>query len=148
MYLILYNIYFSVLRDKVTNQDLMNLVNEMAENASKNPYLFNALESFKNGNYPNLKTKLMQEGSIVIPRVITFAFVLEKMTSTMLENWRFLKVCNEIWLENDNFKKILDIVLPTEGGIFKVAKVLTIDESFNRVLRQLETRDIRKVTLH
>ena len=126
----------------------MNLVNEMAENASKNPYLFNALESFKNGNYPNLKTKLIQEGSIVIPRVITFAFVLEKMTSTMLQNWRFLKVCNEIWLENDNFKKILDIHLPTEGGIFKVAKVLTIDESFNRVLRQLETRDIRKVTLH
>ena len=124
----------------------MTLVNDMAENASKNPYLFNALDSLKNGNYPNLKLKLMQEGNIVIPHVVTLAFVLEKMTSTMNENWGFLRVCNEIWLENDNFKKILDVVLPTEGGIFKVAKVLTIDESFNRVIRQLETRDIRKVT--
>ena len=118
----------------------------MAENASKNPYLFNALESFKSGNYPNLKTKLMQEGNIVIPQVITLAFVLEKMTSTMNENWRFLRVCNEIWLERDNLKKILDIYQSQEGAIFKVAKILTIDQLFERILRQLETKDIRKVT--
>ena len=64
----------------------------MGENASKNVYILRALEKLQNNSYPIFLNKLEQEGSVVLPNVITLAFVLEKITSTMSQNWRFLKV--------------------------------------------------------
>ena len=118
----------------------------MAENAAKNPYIVNALETLQGRDYSYIQNKIRQEGKDILPNVITLAFVLEKMTSTMNENWRFLKACNEIWTKHDDLNKIKRIVLPTEGGIFKLAKVVTVEEFFKRLISGLETLDIRKVT--
>ena len=65
----------------------MQLVNDMAENASKNPYIMRALETLQNGNYPVFQAKLEEEGAVVIPNAVTLAFVLEKMVSTMKNNF-------------------------------------------------------------
>ena len=63
----------------MTSEDLMKLVDDMADNASRNPYIVNALNMFKkNLDYPILKNKLEEEGLIVIPNVVTLAYVLEK----------------------------------------------------------------------
>ena len=103
------------LRDNVTNQTLVQLVNQMAENAAKNPYIVRALETLKYRNFPALQTKLRQEGKEVIPTVVTLAFVLEKITSAMKHNWRFLKLCNKIWSRYDNLLKIAAIY-STQAG--------------------------------
>ena len=106
MFLVLfYEIYF--LRDNVTNQTLVQLVNQMAENAIKNPYIVGALKTIETRNFPTLQAKLRQEGKAVIPIVITLAFVLEKITTAMKHNWRFLKLCNKIWSKYDNLLKIV-----------------------------------------
>merc|ERR1711881_500272 len=42
-------------RNNITSQDLILLVNNMAENANKNPYIRNALEILKDGNYQKLE---------------------------------------------------------------------------------------------
>ena len=70
----------------------------MAENAENNPYIVRALESFQNQNFSNLAAKLQEEGDVVIPNVVTlaFAFVLETLTYTMKDNWRFLRVCQNM----------------------------------------------------
>ena len=65
----------------MTNQTLVQLVNQMAENAAKNPYIVRALETLENKNFPTLQTKLKQEGKAVIPTVVTLAFVLEKISN-------------------------------------------------------------------
>ena len=117
MFLVLfYEIYF--LRDNVTNQTLVQLVNQMAENAAKNPYIVRALETLKYRNFPALQTKLRQEGKEVIPTVVTLAFVLEKISSAMKHNWRFLKLCNKIWSKHDNLPKIVVFTSTQAARIF------------------------------
>ena len=129
----------------MTSEDLMKLVDDMADNASRNPYIVNALNMFKkNLDYPILKNKLEEEGLIVIPNVVTLAYVLEKMTSEMKNNWRFLKVCNDIWSEYDNLKKIIENTL-TQGNLFSLAKALSIDQLIKQQLLMLETNNVPKV---
>ena len=135
-------------RDNITSQNLMKLVNDMAENASKNSYIMRALETLQNGNYPVFQAKLEEEGAVVIPNAVTLAFVLEKMVSTMKNNWRFVKVCNEIWAEHDNLKKIVDLTLTTtQGNLFSLAKALSIEQMWKRRLLALETHHLREVSL-
>ena len=126
----------------MTNQTLVQLVNQMAENAAKNPYIVRALETLKYRNFPALQTKLRQEGKEVIPTVVTLAFVLEKITSAMKHNWRFLKLCNKIWSKYDNLPKIAAIY--STQGLFKIAKVLSVEEVTKRVLQYFETKHLPK----
>ena len=121
----------------------MQLVNKMGENASKNVYILRALEKLQNNSYPIFLNKLEQEGSVVLPNVITLAFVLEKITSTMSQNWRFLKVCNEIWSEYDNLPKLVTYTL-SQGNIFSLAKALSIEQVIKRRLQVFETRHLRE----
>ena len=93
----------------------MVLVNKMAENAGNNPYIVTALESFQDQNFPNLAAKLQEEGNVVIPNVVTLAFVLETLTSTMKDNWRFLRVCQKIWSEHDSIPKIIRHTIAQAG---------------------------------
>ena len=116
----------------------------MADNASKNPYIVRALDTIQqNANYSDLQSKLKEEGSIVIPNVVTLAFVLERMTLAMKENWRFLRVCNEIWLKYDHPSKAF---YSTEGNFFYLAKWLSIEQVMKRHLQMFETGEMRKVT--
>ena len=140
----LYLSFFSP-RDNVTSQDLMLLVDQMAENAANNPYLYKALETLKNGNYPTLLTKLEEEGEVVIPTAVTLAYVLEKMTQTMKQNWKFLKVCNHIWSQFDDISKIIEFSRVDEN-LFSLVKVLTIQQSIKRHIQRFETGDLRPET--
>ena len=97
-----------------------------------------ALESLHDGNYPKLQRQLMQKARFVIPKVVTLAFVLEKMTSTMKDDWRFVKTCNEIWKEYDNFGKIFKISFKT-GDIFNFLKALSVRKMWKGRLDALET---------
>ena len=74
------------------------------------------------------------------------AFVLEKMTKTMKQNWRFVKVCHEIWSEYDSLPKIVSYTL-SQGNIFSLAKALSIEQVIKRRLQTLETRDLREARI-
>jgi len=124
----------------VTSLDLMQLVDDMAENASNNPYILRALDTLKDGNYPTLQRKLLQEGKEVIPNVVTLAFVLEKMTATMKQDLRFLEVCKEIW---SDFSKTLSNTLAL-GKFFSLAKVLSVEEVIKRRIQTLKSQELRK----
>ena len=66
----------------------------------------------------------------------------------MKNNWIFVKVCNEIWAELDNLKKIVDLTLTTtQGNLFSLAKVLSIDQLLKRILLMFETHHLREVGL-
>ena len=118
----------------------------MADNASKNPYIIRALETIRqNTNFSDLQSKLNKEGAIVIPNVVTLAFVLERLTSAMKDNWRFLRVCNEIWSEYDNLPKALSAT-SAEGNLFFFKKWASIEHFVKQCLLMFETKNMRKVT--
>lgn len=118
----------------------------MADNASKNPYIVRALETIReNANFSDIQSKLNKEGAVVIPNVATLAFVLERMTSAMKENWRFLRVCNDIWSEYDNLPKALSATT-AEGNLFFFKKWASIEPFVKRCLLMFETNNMRKVT--
>merc|ERR1712241_1602848 len=121
-------------RGHVTSQDLMVLVNKMAENAGNNPYIVTALESFQDQNFPNLAAKLQDEGNVVIPNVVTLAFVLETLTSTMKDNWRFLRVCQKIWSEHDSIPKIIRHTI-AQNNLFVLVKFPSIEQLTKRFLQ-------------
>ena len=104
----------------MTNETLVRLVNQMAENAAKNPYIVRALETLEQRNFPRLQTVLRQEGRAVIPTVVTLAFVLEKITSAMKHNWRFVRLCRKIWAQYDNLPKVVRIALSQPQAGLKV----------------------------
>ena len=115
----------------------------MADKASENAYIVKALETIQQkANFSDLQSKLKKEGTVVIPNVVTLAFVLDRMTSAMKENWRFLKVCKDIWSEYDNLPKFIS---STEGDPFFLAKQFSIEQVTKRRLLILETRNMRKV---
>ena len=117
----------------------------MADNASKNAYIVKALETIQQkANFSDLQSKLKKEGTVVIPNVVTLAFVLDRMTSAMKENWRFLKVCNEIWSEYDELPKFLSA---SEGDLFFLSKLVAVEQVAKRGLLMFETGNIRKVLL-
>ena len=116
----------------------------MADNASKNPYIVRALDTIQQkADYSDLQSKLKEEGADVIPNAVTLAFVLERMTSAMKENWRFLKVCKKIWSKFDHPAKTL---YATEGDFFYIAKWLSVEKVVKRELQMFETKKMRKVT--
>ena len=92
------------------------------------------METLKNGNYPTLLTKLEEEGEVVIPTAVTLAYVLEKMTQTMKQNWRFTKVCNQIWSQFDDISKIIEFSR-VDGNLFTLVKVLTLQQVIKRDLK-------------
>ena len=100
----------------MTSYSLVQLVNQMAENAARNPYIVRALETLEKRKFPRLGTKLRQEGRVVIPNVVTLAFVLEKITSAMKHDMSLLKICHTIWSRYDNLPKLVRISLAQPQG--------------------------------
>ena len=74
----------------------------------------------------------------MIPTAVTLAYVLEKMTQTMSENWRFLKVCNHIWSQFDDLSKIIEFTR-VDGNLFNLIKVLTLQQVAKRAIQRFET---------
>ena len=120
----------TLLPQNVTKHELIALVEEMASNAIKNPYLHHMLESLQ-GDYKELDRKIKAQGHVVFPDVATLALVLETMTREIGKDWRVHEACQKVWKKFNNMKKIVLLLLPY-GEIFKIAKILSIREVIDR----------------
>ena len=120
----------TLLPKDVTKYDLMGLVEEMASNANKNPYLNQMLESLQ-GDYKELDRKITTQGHLVFPDLATLALVFETMTREMAKDWKFHEACQNIWKKKKSLKKIVLQFLP-QGEIFKIAKILSVREVIDR----------------
>ncbi|MCP4130857.1 MAG: hypothetical protein GY754_07730 [bacterium] len=80
----------------LSNKKVNEFIDRIASAARENEYLIDFLnrpeiESFK--NYINIVKK---EGPAVLPGVLAYALLLDRLTSAMHEDWRLIDVCKKM----------------------------------------------------
>ena len=78
-------------------ESLTKLVDEMAGNAARNLYLHKFLSEFQLSDAKELLEYIKLEGSVILPKVVTYAYVLENLNLEMLKDWTFLETCHQVW---------------------------------------------------
>lgn len=77
--------------------DFKSLVDDMAENASENPYIHAFLGNAQADGLPGLVAKIQKDGPKVIPGFAAYAMTLQNLTVAMREDYEVAKACEEIW---------------------------------------------------
>ena len=75
----------------------------------------------------------------MIPTAVTLAFVLEKITLAMKQNWKFQRLCSEIWAKYDNPSKVASIILSKKQAGLKVLLCTLIVNNFPKVKKKFLT---------
>ena len=81
----------------ITGDDLARMVDKIAENAAKNKYLHLFLQQADGQDLTWLLQKIKREGARVLPDVVSYAMVLDRLTGAMRADWRILESCKQIW---------------------------------------------------
>jgi hypothetical protein len=118
-----------LLCEDVNTQDVIELVDEAARCASANPYLVEFLDQAEGEPSERLAQKVRAEGAKVLPSVVTYALLLERLTQAMRNDWRIIEACRKVWLRARDEEDIKAHWLP-----FEAAKVISIDVTIDRVL--------------
>jgi hypothetical protein len=125
-----------LLCENLDTHDALELVDEAARCASANPYLVEFLERARGKASERLIEKVRAEGATVLPSVVTYGLLLERLTRAMRNHWRIIEACREIWLRaRDAVLKSPDAAeLKSHWAPFEHAKVVSIDIMIDRVL--------------
>ncbi len=118
-----------LLGEDLDTDDALELVDEVAHCAGANRYLAEFLDRANGEAFDRLYHKVQMEGATVLPSVVTYGLLLERLIRAMRNDWRLIEACREIWLrarDADGMKSHLIV--------FERTKVLSIDIAINRVL--------------
>jgi len=118
-----------LLGEDLGTDDALDLVDEAARCAGANAYLTEFLDRSNGETFDCLYHNVQMEGARVLPSVVTYGLLLERLTQAMRNDWRLIEACREIWLrarDADGMNSHLTV--------FERAKVLSIDVTINRVL--------------
>ncbi|MDH3654373.1 MAG: hypothetical protein OEN21_08905 [Myxococcales bacterium] len=109
--------------------DAHELLDEAARCAAANPYLVEFLDRAKGEAFDRLYNQVQTEGATVLPSVVTYGLLLERLTRAMRNDWRLIEACREIWLRARDADD-----MNSQLTVFERAKVLSIDVTIDRVL--------------
>jgi len=109
--------------------DALELVDEVARCAAANPYLVEFLDRAKGEAFDRLHHKVQTEGATVLPSVVTYGLLLERLTQAMRNDWRLIEACRVIWLRARDAEEMKSHLI-----VFERTKILSIDLAINRVL--------------
>ena len=126
-----------LLCEDLDTDNALELVDEAARCAVANPYLTELLARAEGGAFERLQQKVQMEGAAVLPSVVTYGLLLERLTRAMRDDWKIIQACREIWLkarDTEGMKRHLIV--------FERTKVLSIDIAINRVLEFHETGSV------
>ena len=115
--------------EDLDTDDALGLVDEAARCASANPYLVEFLNRAKGQASERLIQKVDAEGATVLPSVVTYGLLLERLTQAMRDDWRIIEACRGIWLRARDAED-----LKAHWAPFEAAKVISIDVTIDRVL--------------
>ncbi|HET6416565.1 MAG TPA: hypothetical protein VFG22_09730 [Polyangiales bacterium] len=118
-----------LLGEDLDTDDALELVDEAAHCAAANPYLTEFLDRAKGQVFDRLYQKVQMEGARVLPSVVTYGMLLERLTQAMRNDWGIIKACREIWMRARNADG-----MNSHLTVFERAKVLSIDVTIDWVL--------------
>jgi sirohydrochlorin ferrochelatase len=118
-----------LLGEDLDTDDALELVGEVARCAGANPYLTEFLDRAKGEALDRLYHKAQTEGATVLPSVVTYGLLLQRLTQAMRNDWRLIEACRDIWLRARDAED-----MKSHWTVFERAKVRSIDITINRVL--------------
>ncbi len=116
--------------EELDMHDALDLVDEAARCARANPYLVELLNQAKGKASERLRHKVQTEGATVLPSVVTYGLLLERLTRAMRDDWEVIEACREVWLRARDEEDTR-----SHWASFEVAKVVSIDITIDRVIR-------------
>jgi hypothetical protein len=126
-----------LLGEDLDTGDALELVDEVARCAGANPYLSEFLSRAEGETFDRLYHKVYMEGATVLPSVVTYALLLERLTQAMRNDWRLIQACREIWLRARDAEDMKSQLI-----VFERAKVLSIDVPIKRALEFHESGSV------
>lgn len=124
-----------LLPGNVTRHHLAEMVDVMAMNAARNPYLHSFLMRAGGPDTAQLLQRVDLEGGRVLPDVVTYAVVLDRLNWFMIRDWRTMEVCQEVWSSRYTFLSLSKMATP-----FEVMKTYAIESVFNDITKFLKTK--------
>jgi hypothetical protein len=110
-------------------RDALELVDEAARCAEANAYLVEFLNRAKGEASERLRHKVQLEGATVLPSVVTYGLLLERLTQAMRNDWKVIAACREIWQRARDAEN-----MTSHFTTFERAKIVSIDVSIDRAL--------------
>ena len=126
-----------LLGEDLDTGDALELVDEVARCAGANPYLSEFLSRAEGETFDRLYHKVHMEGATVLPSVVTYGLLLQRLTQAMRNDWRLLQACREIWLKARDAEDMKSHLI-----VFERAKVLSIDVPIKRALEFHESGSV------
>ncbi|RZV50633.1 MAG: hypothetical protein EX268_16590, partial [Deltaproteobacteria bacterium] len=123
--------------EDLCTDDALVLVDEAARCVDANPYLVEFLDRAKGEAFDRLFHKVQTEGAAVLPSVLTYGLLLERLTQAMRNDWRLIHACREIWLKARRAEDMKEHLI-----VFERAKVLSIDIAIQRVVEFHESGSV------
>ena len=126
-----------LLGEDLDTRDALELVDEAARCAEANPYLVEFLSRAEGEAFDRLYRKVHTEGATVLPSVVTYGLLLQRLTQAMRNDWRILQACKEIWLKAREVEDMKSHLI-----VFERVKVLSIDVPIKRALEFHESGSV------
>ena len=126
-----------LLGEDLDTDDALELVDEVARCAGANPYLAEFLDRAKGETFDRLYHKVQTEGATVLPSVVAYGLLLERLTQAMRNDWRLIEACREIWLRARDAEDMKSQLI-----VFERAKLLSIDVAIKRALEFHESGSV------
>jgi hypothetical protein len=135
----------------LTGQDLARMVDKIAESAAKNKYLHRFLQQADGQDFIWLLQKIKREGARVLPDVVAYAMVLDRLTGAMRADWRILESCKQIWT---NMYKPWNVLYYNNNSIrrgrtkvsqlkvFVMLKLLSFHIGVTEILKSLKNKTV------
>lgn len=87
-----------LLPDNINSQDAINLLDDIQEHILDNPYLVDFFNMAEHVNFTELTEKSAQSIRQVLPAVIGYALVQERLTQAMYQHWPLINILKNIWV--------------------------------------------------
>ncbi len=117
-----------------TENRTKSFVWEMTELAQKNEYLVNFLEQVGSERFETLTEKFKEEGTYVIPDLLAFAIVLERLSIQMAQDPEFIILLTNIFRERKNKAQVF-----RHPSFFHKVKLLSIEAGLLKKLEMHKT---------
>jgi hypothetical protein len=124
-----------LLPENITEDTSKIFIDKMAAIALKNAYLVDFFKIAEKETFTKLSKKMETEGRVIIPNVIAWAFVLERLTKAMYDNPIIIRNCVAIFQGLRNSRNLFK-----GTTIFYKIKLLSIERPItNNYLKNFET---------
>jgi len=126
-----------LLPDNLNGDKVKDFVDQIARHAEANQYLKDFFEKAEGQHFDHLYHKVQTEGAAVLPSVVTYALVLERLTEAMREDWRIIECCKKIWK-----KARLKVGLSKYISLFERVKLSSLEIGINLILKCHKSRKV------